>query len=89
MKLTLFISLIMFVFAVQAADKRVYSTDSMGKRQYNKPSYIITDNKRIYETDLNGKKRYDKQSYRIEGDKIFPTDLMGRRQYDKPAFEVE
>jgi hypothetical protein len=89
MKLTLFTSLIIFTFAVQAADKRIYSTDAIGNRQYDKPSYTITDNGRIYETDSIGNKRYDKQSYRIEGDKIFPTDSIGNRQYNKPAFEMK
>ena len=89
MKLTLFPSLIIFALSAQAADKRIYSTDAIGNRQYDKPSYTITDNGRIYETDSIGNKRYDKQSYRIEGDKILPTDSIGNRQYDKPAFEMK
>ncbi|MDD5215858.1 MAG: hypothetical protein PHQ03_10025 [Methylococcales bacterium] len=89
MKFILFTSLIIFALSAQAADKRIYSTNTIGNRQYDKPSYTITDNGRIYETDSIGNKRYDKQSYRIEGDKIFPTDFTGRRQYDKPAFEMK
>jgi hypothetical protein len=88
MKFTLFTSLIIFTFAAQAAEKRIYSTDTIGNRQYDKPSYTITDNGRIYETDSIGNKRYDKQSYRIEGNKILPTDSIGNRQYDKPVFEM-
>ncbi len=89
MKFTLFTSLIIFAFALQAAEKRIYSTDAIGNRQYDKPSYTITDNGQIYETDSIGNKRYDKQSYRIEGDKIVPTDSIGNRQYDKPQFEIK
>lgn len=89
MKFTLFATLIIFTFAAQAAEKRIYSTDTLGRRQYDKPSYTITDNGRIYETDSIGNKRYDKQSYKIEGDKIFPTDSIGNRQYNKPAFEIK
>jgi hypothetical protein len=89
MKFTLFAALIIFALSAQAADKRIYSTDSIGNRQYDKPSYTITDNGRIYETDSIGNKRYDKQSYRIEGNKILPTDSIGNRQYDKPAFEIK
>jgi hypothetical protein len=66
-KFTLFTTLIIFAFATQAADKRIYSTDTIGNRQYDKPSYTITNDGRIYETDSIGNKRYDKQSYRIEG----------------------
>ena len=89
MKLTLFTTLMIFTFATQAAEKRIYSTDSIGNRQYDKPSYTITDDGRIYETDSIGNKRYDKQSYRIEGEKILPTDSIGNRQYNKPAFEIK
>ncbi len=89
MKFTLFTSLMIFAFAANAAEKRIYSTDAIGNRQYDKPSYTITDNGRVYETDSIGNKRYDKQSYRIEGDKFLPTDSIGNRQYDKPAFEIK
>jgi hypothetical protein len=89
MKFTFFASLMIFALSSHAADKRIYSTDTIGNRQYDKPSYTITDNGRIYETDSIGNKRYDKQSYRIEGDKIFPTDSIGNRQYNKPAFEMK
>ncbi len=88
MKFTLFTCLIIFACAAQA-DRRIYSTDSIGNRQYDKPSYTITDNGRIYETDSIGNRRYDKQSYRIEGDKILPTDSIGNRQYGKPQFGVK
>ena len=89
MKLTLFVTLIIFTLSAQATEKRIYSTDAIGNRQYDKPSYTITDNGRIYETDSIGNKRYDKPSYRIEGGKILPTDSIGNRQYDKPAFEMK
>ncbi len=89
MKFTFLTCLIIFTFATQAADKRIYSTDGIGNRQYDKPSYTITNDGRIYETDSIGNKRYDKQSYRIEGNKILPTDSIGNRQYDKPAFEMK
>ena len=89
MKFTLFTSLTIFVISVQAADKRIYSTDAIGNRQYDKPSFTVTDEGRIYETDSIGNRRYDKQSYRIEGEKILPTDSIGNRQYDKPAFEMK
>jgi hypothetical protein len=89
MKFTLFATLIIFTFAAQAAEKRIYAIDAIGNRQYNKPSYTITDDGRIYETDSIGNRRYDKQSYKIEGDKIFPTDSIGNRQYDKPQFEIK
>jgi hypothetical protein len=36
MKFTLFTSLMIFTLSVQAADKRIYSTDTIGNRQYNK-----------------------------------------------------
>ncbi len=85
----IYLSTLLFSLTVQT-DKRIYSTDdSIGNRQYNKPSYTITDNGRIYETDSIGNKRYDKQSYRIEGNKILPMDSIGNRQYDKPAFEIK
>jgi hypothetical protein len=89
MKYLIYFGALLFSITVQAADKRIYSIDSIGNRQYDKPSYTITDNGRIYETDSIGNKRYDKQSYRIEGDKILPTDSIGNRQYDKPAFEMK
>lgn len=89
MKYTLLACLIVISLTVNATDKRIYSTDAIGNRQYDKPSYTITDNGRIYETDSIGNKRYDKQSYRIEGDKILPTDSIGNRQYNKPAFEMK
>jgi hypothetical protein len=89
MKFTLFTSLIVFTVAVQAADKRIYSTDSIGNRQYDKPSFTVTDEGRIYETDTIGNKRYDKQSYKIDGNKIVPTDSIGNRQYDKPNFGMQ
>lgn len=88
MKFILFIALLVFTTFTHA-DKRIYSTDSIGNRQYDKPSYTITDNGRIYETDSIGNRRYDKQSYRIEGNKIFPTDSIGNRQYDKSQFEMK
>jgi hypothetical protein len=88
MKLLL-LALTLLSLTATAAEKRIYSTDAIGNRQYNKPSYTITDNGRIYETDSIGNKRYDKESYRIEGDKILPTDSIGNRQYDKPAFEIK
>jgi hypothetical protein len=89
MKFLFFTSLIIFTLSTQAADKRIYSTDAIGNRQYDKPSYTITDDGRIYETDSIGNKRYDKQSYRIEGEKILPTDSIGNRQYDKLQFEMK
>ncbi len=89
MKFTILTCLIIFTVSVNAADKRIYSTDAIGNRQYDKPSYTITDNGRIYETDTIGNRRYDKQSYRIEGNKIVPTDSIGNRQYDKPNFEIK
>lgn len=89
MKSILFAALIIFTLSVQAADKRIYSTDSIGNRQYDKPSFTVTNDGRIYETDSIGNRRYDKQSYKIEGNKIFPTDSIGNRQYDKPQFEVK
>jgi hypothetical protein len=72
-----------------AADKRIYSTDSLGNRQYDKPSFTVTDEGRIYETDSIGNRRYDKQSYKIDGNKIVPTDSIGNRQYDKPHFGMQ
>ena len=89
MKFTLFTSLMIFAFTVQAADKRIYSTDAIGNRQYDKPSYTITGDGRIYETDSIGNRRYDKQSYKIEDNKIIPTDSIGNRQYNKPQFEIK
>ena len=41
MRFTIFISLIIFTFTANAADKRIYSTDSIGNRQYDKPSFEI------------------------------------------------
>ena len=89
MKFIILLTILFFALSTQAAEKRIYSTDSIGNRQYDKPSYTITDNGRIYETDLIGNKRYGKQSYRIEGNKILPTDSIGNRQYDKPAFDTK
>jgi hypothetical protein len=85
----LLLTLALLSLTAKAADKRIYSTDSIGNRQYDKPSFTVTDKGQIYETDSIGNKRYDKQSYRIEGDKILPTDSIGNRQYDKPAFEMK
>ena len=89
MRFTIFISLIIFTFTANAADKRIYSTDSIGNRQYDKPSFTVTDKGLIYETDSIGNRRYDKQSYKTEGNKIVPTDSIGNRQYDKPSFEIK
>ncbi len=83
------LALTLLSFTANAAEKRIYSTDTIGNRQYDKPSYTITDNGRIYETDSIGNKRYDKQSYRIEGNRILPADNIGNRQYDKPYFEIK
>ena len=83
------LALTLLSLTANAADKRIYSTDAIGNRQYDKPSYTITDNGRIYETDSIGNKRYDKQSYKIEGNKILPTDSIGNRQYDKPHVEIK
>ncbi len=88
-KFITFVSLIIVLIAAQASEKRIYSTDAIGNRQYDKPSYTVTDNGRIYETDAIGNRRYDKQSYKIEGDKILPTDSIGNRQYGKPQFEMK
>ena len=65
MKLIILLTILFFALSTQATEKRIYSTDSIGNRQYDKPSYTITDNGRIYETDSIGNKRYGKQSYRI------------------------
>ncbi|MEN9597237.1 MAG: hypothetical protein RL236_1671 [Pseudomonadota bacterium] len=89
MKFIILLTILFFALSTQAAEKRIYSADSIGNRQYDKPSYTITDNGRIYETDSIGNKRYGKQSYRIEGNKILPTDSIGNRQYDKPAFDTK
>jgi hypothetical protein len=89
MKFIILLTILFVSLSVQAAEKRIYSTDAIGNRQYDKPSYTITDNGRIYETDSIGNRRYDKQSYRIEGDKIVPTDSIGNRQYDKPHLEIK
>jgi hypothetical protein len=77
------LALTLLSLTANAADKRIYSTDSIGNRQYDKPSFRVTDEGRIYETDTIGNKRYDKQSYKIDGNKIVPTDSIGNRQYDK------
>ena len=89
MKFIILLTILFFALSTQATEKRIYSTDSIGNRQYDKPSYTITDNGRIYETDSIGNTRYGKQSYRIEGNKILPTDSIGNRQYDKPAFDTK
>jgi hypothetical protein len=89
MRYTFLIGSIFLNLTANAIDKRIYSTDAIGNRQYDKPSYTITNDGRIYETDSIGNKRYDKQSYRIEGNRILPTDNIGNRQYDKPYFEIK
>ncbi len=66
MKFTLFTSLIIFALSAQAAEKRIYSTDAIGNRQYDKPSYMISDNGRIYETDSIGNRQYDKRSFEMK-----------------------
>jgi hypothetical protein len=83
------LALALLSLAANAADKRIYSTDAIGNRQYDKPSFTITDEGRIYETDSIGNRRYDKQSYKIEGNKVIPTDSIGNRQYDKPNFGIQ
>ena len=83
------LALTLLSLTANAADKRIYSTDSIGNRQYDKPSFTVTGDGRIYETDSIGNKRYDKQSYKIDGNKIVPTDSIGNRQYDKSQFEIK
>lgn len=83
------LALALLSLTANAADKRIYSVDSLGNRQYDKPSFTVTDEGRIYETDSIGNRRYDKQSYKIEGNKIVPTDTIGNRQYNKPSFEMQ
>ena len=57
------LALTLLSLTANAADKRIYSTDAIGNRQYDKPSYTITDNGRIYETDSIGNRQYDKRSF--------------------------
>ena len=63
----LFFMSIMMTFTTQAADRRIFETDSSGNRKYDKPSYTITDNGRIYETDSSGNHKYNGQHFRIDG----------------------
>jgi hypothetical protein len=84
MKLLL-LTLTLLSLTANAADKRIYSIDAIGNRQYDKPSFTG----RIYETDSIGNRLYDKQSYnKIEGNKVIPTDSIGNRQYNKPSFGI-
>ena len=83
------LALTLLSLTANAADKRIYSTDAIGNRQYDKPSFTVTDEGRIYETYSIGNKRYDKQSYKIEGNKIIPTDTIGNRQYNNPSFGMQ
>lgn len=83
------LALTLISLTATAADKRIYSTDSIGNRQYDKPSFTVTDQGRIYETDSIGNRCYDGQSYKTEGNRIIPTDSIGNRQYDKPQFEIK
>lgn len=69
----------------QAADRRIFETDSSGNRKYDKPSYTITDNGRIYETDSSGNHKYNGQHFRIDGSRILPTDSSGNRLYNLPS----
>jgi len=92
MKFPSTISFSIFLFAllamsVQAEEKHIYQTDSLGNTQYNKPSYTIQKDGRIIETDAVGNKRYDKQQYQIKGDKTYPVDSLGNIQYNKPHFK--
>lgn len=89
MKFITLLTLTLLSLNANAADKRIYSTDSIGNRQYDKPSFTVTDEGRIYETDSIGNRRYDKQSYKIDGNKIVPTDSIGNRQYNKPSFGIQ
>ena len=72
-------------FTAQAADRRIFETDSSGNRKYDKPSYTITDNGRIYETDSSGNHKYNGQHFRIDGSRILPTDSSGNRLYNLPS----
>jgi hypothetical protein len=64
-----------------AEEKRIYQTDSLGKIQYNKPSYTLQKDGRIIETDTVGNKQYDKQQYQIKGGKTYTVDSLGNIQY--------
>jgi hypothetical protein len=74
-------TLSVFAITIHAEDKRVFSTDEVGSRQYNKPSFTIKDNGRVYETDSVGNRKYEGQSYKIENDRLYSTDTVGNKTY--------
>ena len=68
---------------VLASDEttRIYSTDAVGNRQYDKPSFTAIKDGKVYETDSVGNRKYDGQSYQIQENKTYKTDEIGNRKY--------
>lgn len=76
--------LLLLVPNVAADEARIYQQDSIGNRQYHKPSAVIQKSSRIVETDSVGNKQYHKQQYQMKDGKIYQIDSMGNIQYHKP-----
>ena len=51
----------------QSEPVRIYQVDSVGNKQYHKPSFVVEGNK-VYQTDTVGNKQNHKPSYSIQQD---------------------
>ncbi len=63
-----------------AEEIQVFSTDSVGNRDYSKPTFSIQGDK-VYETDSVGNRKYDGQSYQIENNQLKSIDTVGNKRY--------
>lgn len=89
MRTLLLVASTLQVLQAQAADQRIYQTDSVGNVQYHKPSYAIEPNGRIVETDSVGNKLHHKPQYQIKDGKIYERDTVGNIQYHKPGLAIK
>ena len=60
----------------------VYETNSYGRIQHHKPSWILEKDGRVVQVDPFGKTLH-KQQYKVEGGKVYETDAYGRVQQQK------
>lgn len=71
---------------VTAEETRIYQTNSLGNKQYHKPSFAIQEDGRVIQVDPYGNKQYHKQQYQLEGGELHPIDTIGNKQYQKRNF---
>lgn len=78
---------LMLVLASSASAQTIYSTNSLGQKEYNKPHLEYDARLKRYVTvdPLLGK-QYHKPQYTINNGKIQQTDSIGNPVYGKSGF---